>query len=118
MVKISLDWYGFTIFKTVLTPRSHLAVSFTQNPDKVNNVELLLTVNSALLGLVGLLLGFVGFFLKDLHRKFSRMVERVNNLYTKLSTEATASTIHRKQEEKEMTTVKGRISRIENKLLG
>jgi cell division protein FtsB len=79
--------------------------------------EFLLTANSLLLALVGILLGVVGFFLKGLHGKFEQLVERVNQLYTELSTEATTSRLHRDQKTKEMDNLADRVNRLETHIL-
>jgi cell division protein FtsB len=80
--------------------------------------EFLLTANSLLLALVGILLGVAGFFLKDLLGKFAQLVERVNQLYTELATEATTSRMHRDQKEKEMEKLTDRVNRLETHILG
>ncbi len=80
--------------------------------------ELLLTANSLLLALVGILLGMVGYFLKDLHSKFVQLVERMNQLYTELATEATTSRIHHDEKEKELKKLADRVNRLETHILG
>ena len=79
--------------------------------------DFLLTANSLLLALAGILLGFVGYFLKDLHVKFTQLVERVNQLYTELATEATAGRLHRDHKEKELDDLADRVTRLETHIL-
>lgn len=52
----------------------------------MDKTEILLIVNSVLLGVVSILYMVVGYFLKDLHKDFKQLIERVNNLYTDLNT--------------------------------
>lgn len=79
--------------------------------------DFLLTANSLLLALVGILLGLVGFFLKDLHSKFTQLVDRVNKLYTELATEATTGRLHRDQKDRELDDLSDRVSRLETYIL-
>jgi hypothetical protein len=46
----------------------------------MDSIEIFLLVNSVLVTLLGFLVGIVGFFLKDLHRDFKRLVDRVNTM--------------------------------------
>lgn len=46
----------------------------------MNSTEILLVINSILLGLISLLFLLIGYFLKDLHKDFKQMLERVNKL--------------------------------------
>lgn len=77
------------------------------------NTDLLLTVNSLLAGLTGILLAFVGFFLRDLHRKFSQLVERVNALYTELAQQSTTSRLMHERHGDELKVLADRVSRLE-----
>lgn len=79
--------------------------------------DFLLTANSLLLALVGLLLGLVGYFLKDLHGKFTQLVDRVNSLYTELATEATTGRMHRDQKDRELGNLADRVTRLEDHIL-
>ncbi|MEM6268331.1 MAG: hypothetical protein AAF998_02785 [Bacteroidota bacterium] len=76
--------------------------------------DLLLTINSLLLGLISILFVIIGFFLKDLHKQFKTLVDRVNNLYTQLSREATQGKHHREVHGKEIAEIKDRIRRLED----
>ncbi|MHB8260460.1 MAG: hypothetical protein ACYDCN_08525 [Bacteroidia bacterium] len=46
----------------------------------------LLLINSLLLACIGLSFFIAGYFLRDLHRDFKALIERVNKLYTDLHT--------------------------------
>ncbi len=52
----------------------------------MNTTDILLIINSILLGLISLLFILIGYFLKDLHKDFKHMVERVNKLHSELYT--------------------------------
>lgn len=66
-------------------------------------------------GLTGLLLAFVGFFLRDLHKKFSQLVERVNVLYTQIAQQSTATGFIRERNDEEIDALKERVSRLERR---
>jgi hypothetical protein len=51
------------------------------NQNTMNNPQVLLIVNSVLLSLLSILFVVIGYFLKELHRDFKQVVERVNTLY-------------------------------------
>jgi predicted nucleic acid-binding Zn-ribbon protein len=48
--------------------------------------KILLLLNSVLLTFISLLFLVAGYFLRDLHRDFKALIERVNKLYTDLYT--------------------------------
>ena len=52
----------------------------------MNTTEILLVINSILLGLISLLFLLIGYFLKDLHKDFKHMMERVNKVHGELQT--------------------------------
>ncbi len=52
----------------------------------MDKVQILLVINSIVLSFLSLLFVIVGYFLKDLHRDFKAMVERVNTLYNEHKT--------------------------------
>ena len=52
----------------------------------MNTTDILLIINSILLGLISLLFILIGYFLRDLHKEFKKMVERVNTLHNELYT--------------------------------
>jgi predicted PurR-regulated permease PerM len=51
----------------------------------MEKTEVLLIINSVLLSIVSILFLIVGYFLKDLHKDFKQLIERVNNLYSDLN---------------------------------
>lgn len=57
----------------------------------MDKVQLLLIVNSVLLAFLSVLFLVIGYFLKDLHKDFKTMVERVNTLYTEHNTHVLVS---------------------------
>jgi hypothetical protein len=52
----------------------------------MDKVQILLVINSIVLSFLSILFVIVGYFLKDLHRDFKTMVERVNTLYNEHTT--------------------------------
>ena len=52
----------------------------------MDKVQLLLIVNSILLSFLSVMFLVIGYFLKDLHKDFKTMVERVNTLYNEHNT--------------------------------
>jgi hypothetical protein len=57
----------------------------------MDKVQILLIVNSILLSFLSVMFLIIGYFLKDLHKDFKGMVERVNNLYGEHNTHVTLS---------------------------
>jgi hypothetical protein len=57
----------------------------------MDKVQILLIVNSVLLSFLSVMFLIIGYFLKDLHKDFKGMVERVNNLYVEHNTHVTLS---------------------------
>jgi hypothetical protein len=70
-----------------------------------------------LLALTGIFLGVIGYFLKDLHRKFSVLVDKVNGLATDHSTETGQGRVHRENQEKTLTRLSERVDRLELHLI-
>lgn len=52
----------------------------------MNTTDILLIINSVLLGLISLPFLMIAYFLKDLHKDFKQMMEKVNTLHTELHT--------------------------------
>jgi uncharacterized protein Yka (UPF0111/DUF47 family) len=52
----------------------------------MTSTEILLVINSILLGIISLTFLLIGYFLKDLHRDFKHMMERVNKLHAEVHT--------------------------------
>lgn len=57
----------------------------------MDKVQILLIVNSFLLSFLSVLFLVIGYFLKDLHKEFKTMVERVNTIYTQHNTHVITS---------------------------
>lgn len=55
----------------------------------MDTTNILLIVNSILLGLISLPFLVIAYFLKDLHKDFKQMMEKVNNLHAELHTHMT-----------------------------
>ena len=55
----------------------------------MTSTEILLVINSILLGVISLMFVLIGYFLKDLHKDFKHMMERVNKLHAELHTHIT-----------------------------
>ncbi|CAN5729855.1 hypothetical protein BH11BAC7_BH11BAC7_21400 [soil metagenome] len=52
----------------------------------MDKVQILLLINSIILSFLSIMFVIIGYFLKDLHRDFKTMVERVNTLYSEHNT--------------------------------
>ena len=73
-------------------------------------------LNSLLLLGVGIMLGMIGFFFKDLHKDFKELVVRVNSLYTELTRHTTQAEINFKNQSEEFKEFKDRVKAIEKKM--
>ena len=81
----------------------------------MNTVEILLLVNSGLLGLIGLLFGVVGFFVRDLHKDFKKLAGEVNGIARDQSVHLEGFGILRDLFRKELKKVVNRLDRLEKK---
>ncbi len=79
----------------------------------MNNTETLLVINSILLGLIGILFLSIGYFLKNLHKDFKHMVEKVNSVHGELYTHLTVFESLTKLFQKQINGLKKRIKQIE-----
>jgi hypothetical protein len=52
----------------------------------MDTTQILLIINSVLLGLISLPFLLIAYFLKDLHKDFKQMMEKVNTLHAELHT--------------------------------
>lgn len=77
-------------------------------------IEIFLVVNSVLVSLLGLLVGIVGFFLKDLHRDFKRLVDRVNFMTGEFSSQSALVESLDRMYEREFDKLDRRITTLEN----
>ncbi|HRD39403.1 MAG TPA: hypothetical protein PLC65_12285, partial [Bacteroidia bacterium] len=50
----------------------------------MDTTSILLVINSILLGLISILFLLIGYFLKDLHKDFKQMMERVHKMHGEL----------------------------------
>jgi predicted nucleic acid-binding Zn-ribbon protein len=55
----------------------------------MTSTEILLVINSILLGVISLMFVLIGYFLKDLHKDFKHLMERVNKQHSELHTHIT-----------------------------
>lgn len=81
----------------------------------MDKTEILLIVNSVLLGVVSILYMVVGYFLKDLHKDFKQLIERVNNLYTDLNTHINLFDRLTQMFQRQINNLSNRLREIENK---
>lgn len=83
----------------------------------MNSTEILLVINSILLGLISLLFLLIGYFLKDLHKDFKQMLERVNKLngevYTHISLFENLSKVFQRQ----IDSLSDRLKKIEKVII-
>lgn len=79
----------------------------------MNNTEVLLVLNSILLGVISLLFLGIGYFLKDLHRDFKQMMERVHRLHNELTTHITLFENLTKVFQRQIDALSGRLKRVE-----
>ena len=82
----------------------------------MNYTQILLLVNSLLLGVISLLFLMAGYFLRDLHRDFKALIERVNKLYTDLYSHINWFDNATKLFQKQVDGVQNKISELETKL--
>ncbi len=79
----------------------------------MDNIEIFLIVNSVLVTLLGLFVGIVGFFLKDLHRDFKRLVDRVNSMTGEFTGQSALLENVNKMYEREFERLDRRISSLQ-----
>ena len=73
-------------------------------------------LNSFLLLGVGIMLGMIGFFFKDLHKDFKELVIRVNSLYTELTRHTTQAEANYKSQSEDLKEFKERVKALEKKM--
>jgi len=79
----------------------------------MTSTEVLLVLNSILLGVISLLFLGIGYFLKDLHKDFKQMMERVHRLHNELDTHVTLFENLTKVFQRQIDSLAGRIKRLE-----
>ena len=82
----------------------------------MEKTEILLIINSILLGIISLMFLVIGYFLKDLHKDFKILIERVNKLYTDLYTHINLFDNISKMFQKQIDTLENRIEHLEEKI--
>lgn len=83
----------------------------------MNTTEILLVINSILLGLIGVLFLSIGYFLKNLHQDFKQMVEKVNTVYGELYSHLSLFEKLTKLFQKQINGLKKRTKQIEKIIL-
>lgn len=79
----------------------------------MTSTEILLVLNSILLGVISLLFLGIGYFLKDLHKDFKQMMERVHRLHNELDTHVTLFENLTKVFQRQIDALSGRLKRLE-----
>ena len=82
----------------------------------MNYTQTLLLVNSLLLGIISLLFLVAGYFLRDLHRDFKNLIERVNKVYADLYSHINWFDNVSKLFQKQIDNVEEKVNVLENKL--
>ena len=82
----------------------------------MEKTEALLLVNSVLLGIISILFLVIGYFLKDLHKDFKTLIERVNKLYTDLYSHINLFDNISKMFQKQVDSIDNRLSHLEENL--
>ena len=82
----------------------------------MEKTEALLLINSVLLGIISIMFLVIGYFLKDLHKDFKTLIERVNKLYTDLYTHINLFDNISKMFQKQVDSLDKRLSQLEEKL--
>lgn len=93
---------------------SHLC-SIQQQKTQMEKSEILLLVNSILLAIISVMFLVIGYFLKDLHKDFKLLIERVNKLYTDLYSHINLFDGISKMFQKQIDTLENRIEQLEEK---
>lgn len=81
----------------------------------MEKTEALLLINSVLLGIISIMFLVIGYFLKDLHKDFKILIERVNKLYTDLYSHINLFEGISKMFQKQIDTLENRIEQLEEK---
>lgn len=81
----------------------------------MEKTEALLLINSVLLGIISIMFLVIGYFLKDLHKDFKILIERVNKLYTDLYSHISLFDNISKMFQKQVDSIERRLSQLEEK---
>ena len=82
----------------------------------MSNPEMWLIINSILLGIISLLFFVIGYFLKDLHKDFKKMIERVNTVNSELNSHIDLFENIYKVFQKQIDRLNERLKQLEKKL--
>ena len=77
--------------------------------------EILLLVNSVLLAIISIMFLVIGYFLKDLHKDFKILIERVNKLYSDLYSHINLFDGISKMFQKQIDTIENRVEQLDEK---
>jgi uncharacterized protein Yka (UPF0111/DUF47 family) len=91
----------------------HLCFTIHRHMEKS---EILLLINSVLLAIISIMFLVIGYFLKDLHKDFKTLIERVNKLYTDLYTHINLFDNISKMFQKQIDTIEKKVEDIEEKI--
>jgi hypothetical protein len=83
----------------------------------MDTTNILLIINSVLLGLISLPFLMIAYFLKDLHKDFKQMMEKVNNLHTELKTHISLFENLAKVFQRQIDGLSDRLKKIEKHIL-
>jgi len=83
----------------------------------MTSTEVLLVLNSILLGLISLTFLIIGYFFKNLHKDFKHMIDKVNNVHGELHTHITLFENLSKLFQRQIDSINDRIKRIEKIIL-
>ncbi len=83
----------------------------------MDTTNILLIVNSVLLGLISLPFLIIAYFLKDLHKDFKHMIEKVNQLHGELHTHISLFENLSKVFQRQIDGLSDRLKKIEKHLL-
>lgn len=98
-----------------MKPTKALHLCFTIHK-QMEKSEILLLVNSVLLAIISIMFLVIGYFLKDLHKDFKTLIERVNKLYTDLYTHINLFDNISKMFQKQIDTIERKVEDIEEKI--
>ncbi len=83
----------------------------------MDTTNILLIINSVLLGLISLPFLMIAYFLKDMHKDFKQMIEKVNTLHTELHTHMSLFENLSKVFQRQIDTLSDRLKKIEKFIL-
>ena len=98
-----------------MKPTKALHLCFTIHR-QMEKSEILLLINSVLLAIISIMFLVIGYFLKDLHKDFKLLIERVNKLYTDLYTHINLFDNISKMFQKQIDTIEKKVDELEEKV--